>query len=65
MEQEYFTPREIAKRFRVDNTTVRRWIRTGALEAETIRQGKRNRYRIRKATIEIFETPSPLLGSSH
>jgi excisionase family DNA binding protein len=58
MEQEYFTPREIAKRFRVDDTTVRRWIRTGVLEAETIRQGRRNRHRIKKATIETLETSS-------
>jgi excisionase family DNA binding protein len=62
MEQEYFTPREIAKRFRVDDTTVRRWIRTGALDAETIREGKRNRHRIKKETIEKIETPSPPPG---
>ncbi len=62
MEKDYFTPHEIAKRFRVDDTTVRRWIRTGALEAETIRQGKRNRHRIKKATIETLETPSPPFG---
>jgi len=62
MEQEYFTPREVAKRFRADDTTVRRWIRTGAIEAETIRQGKRNRHRIRKATIETLETPHPPPG---
>jgi excisionase family DNA binding protein len=60
MEQEYFTPREVAKRFRVDDTTVRRWISTGAIEAETIRQGNRNRYRIRKATIEMMEAPSSI-----
>ena len=59
MEQEYFTPRDIAKRFRVDDSTVRRWIRTGALDAETIRLGKRNRHRIRKATIETLEASSP------
>jgi excisionase family DNA binding protein len=58
MEEDYFTPREIAKRFRVDDTTVRRWIRTGALEAETIREGRRNRHRIKRATIETLETPS-------
>jgi excisionase family DNA binding protein len=57
MEQEYFTPREIARRFRVVDTTVRRWIRTGTLEAETIREGKRNRHRIKRATIETLETP--------
>ncbi|HYT45422.1 MAG TPA: helix-turn-helix domain-containing protein [Methylomirabilota bacterium] len=62
MEQEYFTPREIAKRLRVDDTTVRRWIRTGLLEVETIRQGRRNRHRIKKVTIETLETPSPPPG---
>ncbi len=34
--QDYFTPGEVARRLRVDRTTVQRWIRTGALEAETI-----------------------------
>jgi len=58
MEQEYYTPHEIAKRLRVDDTTVRRWIRTGILEAETIRQGKRNRHRIKKTAIAAIETPS-------
>lgn len=59
MEQEYFTTSEIAKRLRVDDSTVRRWIRTGALEAVTILEGRRNRHRIRKAAIEAIETPSP------
>ncbi|HYT44716.1 MAG TPA: helix-turn-helix domain-containing protein [Methylomirabilota bacterium] len=59
MEQEYYTPREIAKRLRVDDTTVRRWIRTGALEAETIQEGRRNRHRIKKETIAAIETSSP------
>jgi len=62
MEQEYFTPREIAKRFRMDDTTVRRWIRTGIREAETIREGSRNRHRIKKATISAIETLSPPTG---
>jgi excisionase family DNA binding protein len=47
-EQEYFTPREAASLFRVHESIVRRWIRTGALEAETIRQGRRNRHLIKK-----------------
>jgi excisionase family DNA binding protein len=64
MEQEYLTPREIAKLLRVDYTTVTRWIRTGALEAETIREGRRNRHRIKKETIELLETPgySPVVN---
>lgn len=62
MEQEYLTPREIAKRLRVDYSTVMRWIRTGLLEAETIREGRRNRHRIKKATIEMIEAPSTPYG---
>jgi len=42
------TPRETAY-------TVRRWIATGVLEAETIKEGKRNRHRIRKSLIETME----------
>ena len=62
MEQEYFTLRQVAQRLRVDYTTVIRWIRIGLLEVETIREGKRNRHRIRKDTIETLEIPLPPLG---
>jgi excisionase family DNA binding protein len=57
MEEDYLTPPQVAKRLRVDYTTVTRWIRTGILEAETIREGRRNRHRIKKATIEKIEAP--------
>ncbi len=53
--EEYLTPREVALRLRVKATTVRVWIRSGALEAETIQEGRRNRHRIRKAIIEALE----------
>ena len=59
MEEEYLTPPQVAKRLRVDYTTVTRWIRTGALEAETIQEGRRNRHRIKKETIAAIETSSP------
>jgi hypothetical protein len=36
-----------------------RWIRTGLLDVETIPEGRRNRHRIKKATIETLETPHP------
>lgn len=62
MEQDYLTPREVAQRFRVDYSTVMRWIRSGLLEVETIREGKRNRHRIKRATIAIIEKPSPPPG---
>jgi excisionase family DNA binding protein len=58
MEQEYLTTRQVAKRLRVDYTTVLRWIRIGLLDVETIREGKRSRHRIKKDTIETIETPS-------
>jgi excisionase family DNA binding protein len=56
MKQDYYTPRELAKRLRVDYTTVMHWIRSGILESEKIQQG--NRHRIKKASIESLETPS-------
>jgi len=34
-----------------------RWIRSGILPFETIREGRRNRHRIRKDTIDMLETP--------
>ncbi len=62
MEQKYLTPQQVAHRLRVDYTTVIRWIRTGLLDVETIRQGKRNRHRIRKDPIETVETSLPPPG---
>lgn len=47
------TVREVAKQLRVDDTTVRRWIKSGALEAVTLpHRGKRQAYRIRKKSLE-------------
>ena len=47
------TVREVARRLRVDDTTVRRWIKSGALEAITLpHQGKRQAYRIKKSTLD-------------
>ena len=57
MEQAYLTPEEIAKQLRVKATTVRLGMATGVLEAETIREGKRNWHCIRKVTIEMFAKP--------
>ena len=59
MDADYLTPLEVAKRLRVDDYTVRRWIHSGALEAETIRQGKRSRYRIKKSIVEAIERCDP------
>ncbi len=53
--EELLTVREVAHRLRVDDTTVRRWIKSGALEAITLpHRGKRQAYRIKKSTLEIL-----------
>lgn len=51
------TVREVANRLRVDDTTVRRWIKNGALEAITLpHQGKREVYRVKKDTLDTLLT---------
>lgn len=52
------TVREVAKHLRVDDTTVRRWIKSGALDAVALpHSGKRCGYRVRKHTLDaLFST---------
>src|SRR5207248_4243756 len=51
--EELLTVREVARRLRVDDTTVRRWIKSGALEAITLpHRGKRQAYRVKKSTLD-------------
>ncbi len=46
------TVEEVARTLRVDQTTVRRWIKSGALEAiELPHRNKRRQYRIRSSTL--------------
>lgn len=53
--EELLTVREVARRLRVDDTTVRRWVKGGALEAITLpRRGRRHAYRIRKSTLDTI-----------
>lgn len=54
------TVAEVAKDLRVDDTTVRRWIKTGALKAVLLpHAGRRKSYRVSKETIQkIIEAPS-------
>ncbi len=53
------TINEVARRLRVDPTTVRRWIRDGTLEAiELPGSEKRKKYRVRQQTVdEILGAP--------
>ncbi len=55
------TVREVANQLRVDDTTVRRWIKNGILEAITLpHRGQRQAYRIRRSTLEeMLASPSP------
>jgi excisionase family DNA binding protein len=57
---ELLTVSEVARRLRVDDTTVRRWIKTGALQAITLpHKGKREVYRVKKNTLdELLNTPA-------
>ena len=54
-EQDLFTIHEVAVILRVDDTTVRRWVKAGALEAVILPHiHARQVYRIRKTTIETI-----------
>ena len=53
--EELLTVGEVARRLRVDETTVRRWIKSGALEAITLpNRSKRQSYRIKQSTLEML-----------
>lgn len=50
--EDLLTVPEIAQWARVDDTTVRRWIKNGALEAITLpHRGTRQAYRIRRGAL--------------
>jgi excisionase family DNA binding protein len=51
----FLTVPEVARQLRVKAITVRRWIQGGILDAEVIREGKRNRYRILKYTVDALK----------
>lgn len=53
------TVREVAEQLRVDDTTVRRWIKNGILDAITLpHRGARQAYRVRRATLDALLTPA-------
>ena len=66
MEQEeesekLLTVQEVARGLHVDETTVRRWIAEGVLEAVTLPHfGKRKIYRIKESVYESIRTPKRL-----
>jgi excisionase family DNA binding protein len=53
MSEELLTISEIASRLRVDETTVRRWIKSGTLPAVLLPcAGKRKSYRVKKSNLD-------------
>jgi excisionase family DNA binding protein len=54
---------EVARQLRVDDTTVRRWIKSGVLDAISLpHSGLRQAYRIRRTTLEaLLAAPSSSL----
>ena len=52
---ELLTVREVARRLRVDDTTVRRWIKSGSLDAVTLpHRAKRQAYRVKQSTLDML-----------
>ena len=50
---ELLTIREVAQHLRVEETTVRRWVKQGLLEAVSLpHSGKRQSYRIKSETLQ-------------
>lgn len=51
--EELLTVQEVADRLRVNEATVRRWIKNGALQAIKLpHRGKREIYRVRRTTLD-------------
>jgi excisionase family DNA binding protein len=47
------TVHEVAQQLRIDDTTCRRWIKNGAMEAVSLPHlGKRQSYRVRRSTLD-------------
>ncbi len=62
-EHDLMTVREVAQLLRCDDTTIRRWIRNGVLEAVSLPHvNKRQAYRIRRSTIDTLLTTGSLVA---
>lgn len=56
-DSDLLTVRDVARQLLVDNSTVLRWIRAGALEAVTLpHTGPRQVYRVKKETLDHLLT---------
>ena len=62
--EELLTVVEVARSLRVDETTVRRWIKSGSLDAIVLpHRARRQSYRIKKSTMETLMKAEPFLHS--
>ncbi|MBA2681835.1 MAG: helix-turn-helix domain-containing protein [Ktedonobacteraceae bacterium] len=62
--EELLTIGEVAQELRVDTTTVRRWITSGALEAVALPyNGKRRGYRVKKRTLDTLLNTTAMRAS--
>jgi excisionase family DNA binding protein len=58
-EDELLTVSQVAKRLKVDDTTCRRWIKNGAMEAVALPHvGKRQAYRVKASTLHKILEPA-------
>ncbi|GHP00132.1 hypothetical protein KSF_101790 [Reticulibacter mediterranei] len=61
MNTDLLTVSEVARLLRVDDTTVRRWVKQGALEAVVLPHvNARQAYRIKRATLDRVLGQPPL-----
>ena len=55
-DDDLLTVQEVARRYRVDDATVRRWLKGGTLEAVTLPgRGKRQVFRVKKSSLRKFD----------
>jgi excisionase family DNA binding protein len=58
MAHDLLTVSEVATVLRVDDTTVRRWVKLGVLDAVTLpHKGRRQAYRIKQETVDRLLQP--------
>lgn len=60
------TVSEVATELRVDDTTVRRWIKSGVLEAIPLpARGPRQAWRVKRETVDALLTSTNMVSSTH
>ncbi len=60
------TVSEVAQELRVDDTTVRRWIKSGVLEAIPLpARGQRQVWRVKRETVDTLLNSSNMVQSIH